>query len=118
MCGGADGTNELKHPLELPLPSTTFMTPAAMSEDDIAEWMQGHQDLVSIQAAQALSLSAPDRDEGSLTAELPLIVARCAGLCHFHAIQQSGASAAKGHKFLLLANPPASSGATIMPGQQ
>lgn len=101
---------------DLQLPSTTFLLPASMSEDDIGEYLQTHR---AVMAEQSASLSAPGRPAGSLFAELPAVVGKCAGLCHFHCIQQEeGVSQGSRQKFLLTAQPPSGGGHSALPGQE
>jgi len=104
--------------LELRLPATTFLAPVAMSEDDVGMFMRSTS-LLDHQTVQAVKLSAPGRTTEALSEELPGIVARGAGLCYLHGIQQRAAAAAgKCQKFLLVAQPPAASGQSALPGQQ
>jgi len=99
---------------ELSLPSTTFLVPHVTTEDDLAPYMQRELQ----QTVQVLNLSAPGRSAEALCGELPAIVGRGAGLCHFYGLQQhAGASHGKGRKFLLIAQPLAG-GQSPLPGQQ
>mmetsp|Transcript_12371 Transcript_12371/g.33951 ORF Transcript_12371/g.33951 Transcript_12371/m.33951 type:complete len:1045 (-) Transcript_12371:207-3341(-) len=101
--------------LDLQLPATTFLLPAPMTEDEAGEYLQNHRPGMVEQAA---SLGAPGRSAESLFAELPAVVGRCAGLCHFHSIQQEErASQSSGQKFLLTAQPP-TGGHSTLPGQE
>jgi len=104
--------------LELLLPCTTCLVPAVMTEDDVAEYISQHSAELQQQTAQALTLAVPGAALESLSAKLPELVGRCAGLCHFHGIPQaSAAPSQKGQKFLLVAQPPAPGQSTLQ-GQQ
>jgi len=92
--------------VELQLPGTTFLVPSLMTEDDISDYFQQHTAQL-LQAVQTVNLSVPGRSAESLHEELPTIVGRGAGLCHFHGIQQPCASLSSGQKFMLTAQPPA-----------
>ena len=94
-------------PVELRLPATTFLVPQAMSEDAIADYVSSNTELLSHQSAQAVSF------EKSIS-DLPTLVGRCAGLCHFHGIQQASG---EDMKFLLVgaALPPRT---TALEGQE
>jgi len=92
-------------PLELMLPATSFLSPAPVTEDAIAEYMANNADKL-MKSDQVLSLASPYASEQALSTELPSIVSKCVGLCNFFGIQQSGGGAGKGHKFLLVAIPP------------
>lgn len=117
-CIGQDFTRTTQC-VELQLPSTTVLVPAVMNEDDLAAFMaQRSAELLSNQTAQTLSLSVPGRSTAAICEELPAIVGRAAGLCHFHGLQHdAGSSQSKGQKFLLIAQPPPT-GQSILPGQE
>eukprot|EP00441_Pelagodinium_beii_P042722 CAMPEP_0197631922 /NCGR_PEP_ID=MMETSP1338-20131121/8918_1 /TAXON_ID=43686 ORGANISM="Pelagodinium beii, Strain RCC1491" /NCGR_SAMPLE_ID=MMETSP1338 /ASSEMBLY_ACC=CAM_ASM_000754 /LENGTH=1034 /DNA_ID=CAMNT_0043203463 /DNA_START=17 /DNA_END=3121 /DNA_ORIENTATION=- len=101
--------------LELRLPATTFLVPRVMTEDSIAEYIAANSaEMLSHQTAQALTLTATTSTAIDLTA----LVGRCAGLCRFHGIQQPASAQTKGQKFILVAGPPASTGATVLEGQK
>jgi len=104
--------------LELALPATAFLSPAPMSEDDVQEYVADRrEEFLNVQSAQAASMAAPGRTAEAIFAELPSLVSRCAGLCHFYGIQQSAASSQnKGLKFLLVSRPP-QHGSAGLPGQ-
>ncbi|CAJ1376597.1 unnamed protein product [Effrenium voratum] len=88
-------------PIELQLPATTFLVPEPMSEDQLSDYISEHSaDLLGHQTAQAVSFER--------AVDLPSLVGRCAGLCHFHGIQQQVAET-QDVKFLLVAAglPPA-----------
>eukprot|EP00411_Alexandrium_monilatum_P080459 CAMPEP_0175631360 /NCGR_PEP_ID=MMETSP0096-20121207/73475_1 /TAXON_ID=311494 /ORGANISM="Alexandrium monilatum, Strain CCMP3105" /LENGTH=1032 /DNA_ID=CAMNT_0016936787 /DNA_START=100 /DNA_END=3199 /DNA_ORIENTATION=- len=102
------------HRFDLCLPSTTFLLPAVMSEDDSLEFIKNHQPVMT---ERTVVLSAAGRSAESMHGDLPAIVGKCAGLCHFHCIQQEGAaSQISSQKFLLTAQPPAG-GHSALPGQ-
>ncbi|CAK0873041.1 unnamed protein product [Prorocentrum cordatum] len=104
--------------LELPLPATTFLEPAAMTEDAVAEYIGQHAaTMLSQQAAQAVNLNAPGKSAEALADELPGLVGTAAGLCHFHGIRGAASGASKGQKFLLVANPPAQQAQSPLQGQ-
>lgn len=104
---------------DLKLPATTFLTPAMLGEDDVGEYIQNNRPLVSEQAERATSLNAAGRSAESIHSDLPQVLARCAGLCNFHCIQQGTATVEQGRKFLLTAQPP-QPGQTeaALPGQE
>jgi len=94
---------------ELQIPPTAVLTPAVMTEDDIAAYMTQHSaELLNQQTVQALSFATPGRTAEELQCALPALVGRCAGLCHFHGMQQCTppSQQGKGQKFLLVASPP------------
>lgn len=107
--GGADATDAAKD-VEVELPCTTFLSPAVMSEDDIAAYIADNGERL-LSAKQALSCSQTGRSADELVLALPHIVGRCAGLCNFHGFQQqvpAGAGAGgkpQGRKFILVAQP-------------
>lgn len=112
--GGEEACSQSKD-MELVLPSTTFLSPAPMSEDDIASYIacSGEQ---LLSTKHTLSSNQPGRSADELAAMLPGIVGRCAGLCNFHGLQQrvtAGAAEGKpqGQKFLLVAQAAAPSDA-------
>eukprot|EP00434_Breviolum_minutum_P016106 symbB.v1.2.014195.t1/scaffold981.1/size258483/6 len=76
-------------------------------EDAIAGYVSSNTELLSHQSAQAVSF------EKSIS-DLPTLVGRCAGLCHFHGIQQASG---EDMKFLLVgaALPPST---TALEGQE
>jgi len=104
---------------ELKLPATTFLRPCFKTEDGLAEFMAQHADvLLNNQTAETVSIPLPDKSAQTISEMLPVIVGKKASLCGFHGLQQpSSASGGKGHKFLLMADPPAS-GPTTLAGQE
>lgn len=95
--------------LTIALPPTLCLLPTPRSEDDVGAYIQSAR---LEQSTQTASIAVPERTVEQLGAELPTLVGRCAGLCNFHGIQQPGASASKGQKFLLMAQPPAPTAGT------
>merc|ERR1712232_1199111 len=109
-------------PLELQLHAASFLSPLVTNEDEIAEYIQTHRELMNEQVSQKISLTAAGKSIDQITAELPTIVGRCAGLGNFSGIlQPSGGKdgqASRGQKFLLVAQPPAPSAvASALPNQ-
>lgn len=89
--------------VELHLPATATYVPSPMSADDIAEYMsQRSAELIG--APQVVSLPLPGKSAQEVAKALPVFMGQCAGLCHFHGIQHTASE--KGHKFLLVAQPP------------
>merc|ERR1712232_29142 len=109
-------------PLELQLHAVSFLSPLATNEDEIAEYIQNHRELMNEQVSQTISLTAEGKSLEQITAELPTIVGRCAGLGNFSGIQQKSVAKdgqpSRGQKFLLVAQPPAVSAvASALPNQ-
>merc|ERR1740138_639840 len=69
-----------------------------------------------INAPQLLNLSMPGKAQAEVAQALPTIVGQCAGLCHFHGIQHTASE--KGHKFLLVAQPPLGNDAATAAGRE
>jgi len=106
--GGAP--ERIASPLDLTLPSTTFLTHLPTSEDEIATYMADHAaELLTEQTAEAVTLQMPGRAAGDVASELPGLVGRCAGLCNLYGIQQQAPAQNKSQKFLMVARPPAAS---------
>lgn len=104
---GESAPRRIAAALELRLPATTFLTPAPMTEDEVAEYVaENSAELLKEQTAQAVSLMASGKAAAALSQELPGLVGRCAGLCNFYGIQQQAATQNKSQKFLLVARPP------------
>ncbi|CAL1142066.1 unnamed protein product [Cladocopium goreaui] len=82
-----------KVPVELRLPATTFLVPQALGEDAMSDYISENPELLSHQTSQAVSFEKSVSD-------LPMLVGRCAGLCHFHGIQQASG---QDMKFILVA---------------
>jgi len=121
LAPGAGGAPEERAvaPVELLLPSTAFLVPDPMTQDEVAAFIaERGAELLGEQTAEELKgLAAPGRPAEALAQELPGLVGRCAGLCHFHGLQQQGQGQGSGQKFLLVARPP-SPGASRLPGQE
>jgi hypothetical protein len=100
-------------PLELHLQASSFLSPLATNEDEIAEYIQNNRELMNEQVSQIINLTAAGKSVEQVTAELPGIVGRCAGLSNFSGIQQQSTGKdgqpSRGQKFLLVALPPAAS---------
>lgn len=92
-------------PIQLRFPATTFLAPQPMSEDTISDYVSSKSDLLGHQTAQALSFEK--------TADLSSLVGRCAGLCHFHGIQQAVSPQSQDMKFLLVGAVQPPSAATL-----
>lgn len=117
--GGAADGERIVSPLEIRLPSTMFLSPCCLTEDEVATYIADNQsELLSQQAAEAVSLSMPGREADAIAGDLTDLVARCAALCHFHGIQQPGQNQNRGQKFLLVARAPEARGASALPGQE
>jgi len=117
--GGADA-QKIVNNIDLGLPPTSFLVPAPMSEDELATYIADNGAVcLNQQTAQALSFSAPGVSVEALAESIPGLMGRCAGLCHFHGIQQSSLGsvpsvAGTPQKYLLVARPP-SQGESCMP---
>lgn len=103
----AAGAKVCRRDFELPLPATSFLVPATTSEDEIAEFVAEHRELLAEQVVQMLSFELAGRTADQIGLELHGIIGRCAGLCHLYGIQQNTAGQqGKGQKFLLVGQPP------------
>jgi len=104
--------------LDLKLPATTFLAPAQMSEDDVAEYVHASE-LLGQQSAQVVSFALPGRSLAAVAESLPRLVGRCAGLTNLYGIQNQlpPGGELKSQKFLLVARPPGR-GASQLPGQE
>merc|ERR1719343_1762074 len=91
---GTPTTSQVSVALELRLPATTFLTPLASPVDEVQEYIQTNASKLS-KGDQALSLAMPNKDAKAVADELPALVGRCAGLCYFYGVQQSGAEQGK-----------------------
>lgn len=106
--------------MEVRLPATCVLLPVAVSEDDMAAYMAQHSGSLGPPVGQSLNLTAPGRSVEALAESLPMLMARCASLCHFHGFQNqsSDPSQNKGQKFMLVAQPPPLSGVSPLAGQE
>jgi len=91
--------------LELLLPSTSVLIPCPTTEDRVAEYMSENSGQL-IGAPTVADLSMPGKTADEVLEALPQLVAKCAGLCNFFAMQHAP-TPGKGQKFLLVAQPPA-----------
>jgi len=93
--------------LDLALPGTIGLAPVQMSEDEVSNYIATHaQDHLGQQSAQALAFNSVTNPDEVVT-KLSIIVAKAAGLCYLHGIQQGAGAAAPGgaQKFLLIGTP-------------
>lgn len=101
--------------VDLRLPATSTYVPSIMSADDIAEYMsQRSAELIGV--PQVLNLQMEGKAVQDISQALPALVGRCAGLCHFFGIQHTASE--KGHKFLLVAQPPLENAAATAAGRE
>eukprot|EP00913_Durusdinium_trenchii_P012413 g11653.t1 len=100
VVGSSEAAEAQSLPIQLRFPATTFLAPQPITgKDTISDYVSSKSDLLGHQTAQALSFEK--------TADLSSLVGRCAGLCHFHGIQQADM------KFLLVGAVQPPSAATL-----